>query len=1378
MTKLLLCSLFLLASSQVFSQVTLFTETFEPGSPNWTSSGNLTPNEWIVNSCPGNGPSIIGVNSMYISPIGGTLPGCDAGETEEYTYANAPSGTQSTITHHTVDAICATALQLSYDYRMEGISGQDFAELVYSTDGGTTWIVIGSELPISAPWTSSSLALPAVLDGTTFEIGFRFTYNDAIIAGGPLAIDNLSVTGTDTIPPVLVCASSIDLPVDGSCTALAGDYTSSSFTVSDNCADSINIMIVQSIPEFTALAAGPGGTETIFIQATDPSGNSTFCTVTLNIIDTIAPVPVCPSDTSVYVDNNCDGLLPDYTSFVMNTDNCTSIANITTIQSPIPGTIINGAIVVTPIIMTSTDEDGNSSTCTFIMRTLDTIPTSITCPVDTNLAVDPSCLFTLGDYTAGAILVDNCEPLSNLTVTQFPASGTIVSTDQVITLTVNGGVPLLPESCSFNGWLIDTIAPGIICPTGASAYVNFGCTTTLSDFTGSAIVTENCDPTNVTVTQSPAVGTVLSVSPAETIILTVSDSAGNTSTCQFFLPVIDTISPTVACPLDQQEPANASCQGVLGNYTSLATPSDNCSTSGNITITQSPAPGTVFSGVQVVTLTAEDESSNIDSCSFNVTVIDQIDPVIFCPSNQTVPATANCDYLLGDVASTASGSDNCTPFGMLTYSQSPVLGTMLPAGVNTITLTVQDAAGNSGSCDFALSVIDQIEPVFDVCPTTQSAIVDASCSATLDDYAPLATVSDNCTNSLLIVITQSPIAGTIITSTTVVTLTATDEAGNTNDCIFSVVLSDTTSPVITCPADQTVAIDATCSYLIPDFTGLVGGTDNCSSLANMTINQNPIAGSAGSGITPVLITLIDESGNSTTCVASVLPDDTTPPTISCPTTQTASAGTACDFALTDFGALVTVTDNCGGSTLSQSPAVGTMVPVGTNSITITATDAVGNTASCDFNLFVSETEVPIIDCPNDTASCDPVVFYSLPIFSDNCLVELVQTDGTGYTVGSTFPIGVTDLTYQAIDTSGNVAGCFFRVEILEYPSDAIITLDTIEICTTSTALLEAIAATSGTGEWTLSNGQGNFNNQLANVTGVNNIGFGENMYTWTISTAACGSLSDSIIVIRNQAPFATSIAAETIYSCSDSVIQLQALAATVGNGLWTVTPQASISSPTQNVSIASMSNDGWYQFTWTVSNGNCPQTSDSVAVYYASSEINASGSDSAICVENGTVQLSADLLAPDQIGAWSFISGGGLIDDIYAQQTEVTAIQNGINIIVYEVSNPNCPSLTDTVTILASVCNGFNPVFPTVITPNFDGRNDLFIVEYLDLFYPDCQVTIFNRWGSVVFESVGYAVPWDGTFNNETLPLGTYFYRIELNDTDGTVFAGDISIIR
>ena len=56
-------------------------------------------------------------------------------------------------------------------------------------------------------------------------------------------------------------------------------------------------------------------------------------------------------------------------------------------------------------------------------------------------------------------------------------------------------------------------------------------------------------------------------------------------------------------------------------------------------------------------------------------------------------------------------------------------------------------------------------------------------------------------------------------------------------------------------------------------------------------------------------------------------------------------------------------------------------------------------------------------------------------------------------------------------------------------------------------------------------------------------------------------------------------------------------------------------------------------------------------------------------------------------------------------------------------------------------------------------------------------MTIYNRYGSVVFESTGYTTPWDGTFKGEKLPMGTYYFKLELNDASNKVYKGPISVI-
>jgi gliding motility-associated-like protein len=75
------------------------------------------------------------------------------------------------------------------------------------------------------------------------------------------------------------------------------------------------------------------------------------------------------------------------------------------------------------------------------------------------------------------------------------------------------------------------------------------------------------------------------------------------------------------------------------------------------------------------------------------------------------------------------------------------------------------------------------------------------------------------------------------------------------------------------------------------------------------------------------------------------------------------------------------------------------------------------------------------------------------------------------------------------------------------------------------------------------------------------------------------------------------------------------------------------------------------------------------------------------------------------------------------------------------------------------------------ISPNGDGLNDRFIINNL-VDYPNHELFIFNRWGVQVFRSKNYLNDWEGTFNGNPLPDGTYFYHLEMNNTRNEVFNG------
>ena len=71
-----------------------------------------------------------------------------------------------------------------------------------------------------------------------------------------------------------------------------------------------------------------------------------------------------------------------------------------------------------------------------------------------------------------------------------------------------------------------------------------------------------------------------------------------------------------------------------------------------------------------------------------------------------------------------------------------------------------------------------------------------------------------------------------------------------------------------------------------------------------------------------------------------------------------------------------------------------------------------------------------------------------------------------------------------------------------------------------------------------------------------------------------------------------------------------------------------------------------------------------------------------------------------------------------------------------------------------------SPLVPNIFSPNGDGIHDRWEIPYL-ISYPGCTVEIYNRYGQLIYHSVGYDKPWDGTVNGNQVPVGTYYYIID-----------------
>ncbi|HIB48693.1 MAG TPA: HYR domain-containing protein [Flavobacteriaceae bacterium] len=785
------------------------------------------------------------------------------------------------------------------------------------------------------------------------------------------------------------------------------------------------------LTQTAGLAAGsefPVGTTTNTFTYTDPFGNIGMCSFDVTVNDIEAPVAVC-QDITIQLDAFGNATIVATDVDDGSTDNCA----VTDYQVDID--TFTCADVGNPVTVTLTvfDDALNSDTCTAIVTVEDVTAPDITCPADQNEDFDANCEFILPDYTALATVSDSCD--TNPIVTQSPIPGTTITGTTQITLSAEDASGNI-NTCVFDVIPEDNTAPTITCPANQTEDLDANCEFILPDYTGLATVSDSCD-SNPTVTQSPIAGTVVTVTTQ--ITLFAEDVSGNINSCVFDVILQDTTAPTITCPPTQNETPDASCMFTLPDYTGLATAIDNC---GTVSITQTPAPGTVVGiGNTTITLEASD-GTNLSSCMFDVVVSDTSAPTITCPADQNVDYDSSCQFTLQDYTGLATTTDACDPAPII--SQNPPAGTVISA-TTTITLTTTDASGNSDFCTFDVIPTDATPPSLN-CPADQNEILDANCEFVVPDYTSLAFVIDNCDPNPLL--SQSPIPGTIIATTTVITIFAEDSNGNTDSCTFTVTLEDTTPPVITCPPTQNETADANCMFTLPDYTGLATATDNC---GTVSITQTPPPGTmVGSGNTSITLEASDGI-NTSNCTFTVIVADTTPPTAVCQdiTVQLDASGMAIINAFDiDNGS----SDNCSIASSSVSPNTFSCADVGTpQTVTLTVTDASGNTSTCTSMITVEDVLPPTAICQDITLILDASGNATLIPSdidggsSDNCGIASLSASQTAFTCDD---IGPNDVILTITDDSGNTSSCTAIVTVSE-------AIDPIAVCQDITVQLDA-----------------------------------------------------------------------------------------------------------------------------------------------------------------------------------------------------------------------------------------------------------------------------------------------------------------------------------
>jgi hypothetical protein len=422
-----------------------------------------------------------------------------------------------------------------------------------------------------------------------------------------------------------------------------------------------------------------------------------------------------------------------------------------------------------------------------------------------------------------------------------------------------------------------------------------------------------------------------------------------------------------SCIVDTQAPIFSNCPAnVTLNITDTTatvkwtppTVIDNCTVTPIVSSTDTS--GTRFSlGTKTVVYTAKDASLNTSTCTFTITLLnpcasDSIKPVFTdCPDNITqaiTGASAIATWIPPNV------TDNC---GIPSVTSSHTSGSTFPVGATTVTYTATDAKNNKGTCAFVITFTnpclnDTVPPVLADCPTD---IIQSTTMSSDSVWWTPPTVSDNCT--ALPTMTSSRAIGSLFTlGVTTVTYTAKDAKNNAGTCTFKVTinnpcLADTTAPIfLNCPGDINRTVNdtaAVASWVLPaaldDCTESLGFTGTYVSGATFKV-----------GSTKVTYTATDSKNNKSTCTFNInvnnpcLVDTVKPVLTPCPANiaKVATGATA-----TATWTAPTASDNCSASTVASTHSSGSAFPIGTTTVTYTATDANNNKATCTFSITVT-----------------------------------------------------------------------------------------------------------------------------------------------------------------------------------------------------------------------------------------------------------------------------------------------------------------------------------------------------------------------------------------------------------------------------------------
>ncbi len=557
-----------------------------------------------------------------------------------------------------------------------------------------------------------------------------------------------------------------------------------------------------------------------------------------------------------------------------------------------------------------------------------------------------------------------------------------------------------------------------------------------------------------------------------TITASAADSAGNTASENFTITVQDTAAPTLTPVADQTIEA-ASPTGAAATFSATAT--DPVDGTDAVVFKEGTAvvhSGDTFSiGTHIVTASATDAAGNTASETFTITVQDTTAPTLTPVANQTQEATSAAGAA---AAFSASASDIVDGTDAVVFKEGAAVvhsGDTFSIGSHIVTASATDAAGNTAPETFTITVQDTTAPTLTpVADQTDEATSSTGASVT---FSASATDIVDGTDTVVFkegnAIVHS--GDTFALGTHTITASATDTHGNSASETFTITVQDTTAPTLTPVANQTdeaTSGTGAAATFSASATDIVDGTDTVVFKEGNAIVHS--GDTFGIGTHTITANATDAHGNSASETFTITVQDTTAPTLTPIANQTKEATSAAGTAATFSASATDLVDGTDPVTFKEGNTVvhsSDTFSIGTHTLTASATDTHGNSASETFTITVQDTTAPTLTPVANQIQEATSIAGAAATFSASASDIVDGTDAVAFKEGNVvvhsgdaFSIGAHTITASATDTHGNSASETFTITVQDTTAPTLTPLadQTIE----ATSIVGAAATFSAT----------------------------------------------------------------------------------------------------------------------------------------------------------------------------------------------------------------------------------------------------------------------------------------------------------------------------